>query len=138
MSFWNFIAMTVAAIAVAVAADSGSIPLLATAFTVLFMLTGLGNGSVYKMIPAIFHAESLRGGDRTPQQDRRLASALVGLAGAVGAFGGVLVQVAFRQSFLSYGNGSAAYIAFIAFHVACAVLTYVVYMRPSAGRLALV
>ncbi len=136
VSFWTFIAMTVAAIAVAVAADSGSIPLLATAFTVLFMLTGLGNGSVYKMIPALFHAESLRGGDRTAQQDRRLASALVGLAGAVGAFGGVLVQVAFRQSFLSYGNGSAAYLAFIAVYVACAVVTYVVYMRPSAGRLA--
>ncbi|MCW2714412.1 MAG: hypothetical protein JWN88_1459 [Frankiales bacterium] len=139
VSFWNFIAMIVAAVVVAFAADSGSIPLLAISFTVLFMLTGLGNGSVYKMIPAIFYAESLRGAagsqTRTAQQDRRLASALVGLAGAVGAFGGVLVQVAFRQSFLSYGNGSAAYLAFIAFYVACAVVTYAVYMRPRAGRL---
>ena len=136
VSFWTFIAMTVAAVLVALAADSGSIPLLAVSFTVLFMLTGLGNGSVYKMIPAIFHAESLRSEDgRTAQQDRRLASALVGLAGAVGAFGGVLVQVAFRQSFLSYGNGSAAYLAFIAFYLACAVVTYVVYLRPSDRQL---
>ena len=53
MSFWDVIAMTIAAIAAALAADSGSIPLLATTSTVLFMLTGLGNGSVYTMIPAI-------------------------------------------------------------------------------------
>ncbi|MCW2614686.1 MAG: hypothetical protein JWN08_1680 [Frankiales bacterium] len=140
VSFWNFIAMTVAAVVVAFAADSGSIPLLATSFTVLFMLTGLGNGSVYKMIPAIFHAESMRDrgteAGRSAQQDRRLASALVGLAGAVGAFGGVLVQIAFRESFLAYGNGSAAYLAFIAFYVACALVTWFVYLRPSASTLA--
>ena len=140
VSFWNFIAMTVAAIVVALAANSGSIPLLAVSFTFLFMLTGLGNGSVYKMIPAIFHAESMRdggtAGGRAAQQDRRLASALVGLAGAVGAFGGVLVQVAFRQSFLEYGNANAAYLAFIAFYVACAAVTYVAYIKERPGRLA--
>ncbi len=138
VSFWTFLAMTGAAVLVLLAADSGSIPLLAASFTVLFMLTGLGNGSVYKMIPAIFHAESLRGdaGTRTAQQDRRLASALVGLAGAVGAFGGVLVQIAFRQSFLSFGDGSAAYVAFLAFYLVCAVVTWAVYLRPSPGRLA--
>jgi NNP family nitrate/nitrite transporter-like MFS transporter len=139
VSFWNFLAMTVAASVVLFAASSDSIPLLACAFTVLFVLTGLGNGSVYKMIPAVFHAESLRGGagegQRSTTQDRRLASALVGLAGAVGAFGGVLVQVAFRQSFLSYGDGTAAYVCFIAFYLACAAVTWAVYLRPSPNRL---
>jgi NNP family nitrate/nitrite transporter-like MFS transporter len=132
VTFWNFLAMTVASVLVLIAASSKSIPLLAVSFTVLFALTGVGNGSVYKMIPAIFHAESMSSGEgrRTVTQDRRLASALVGIAGAIGAFGGVLVQVAFRQSFLSYGNGSAAYLAFIAFYAACAIVTYVVYLRP--------
>ena len=135
VTFWNFLAMTVAASLVLAAASSESIPLLAVSFTVLFALTGIGNGSVYKMIPAIFHAESLQGGARSGNQDRRLASALVGIAGAVGAFGGVLVQLAFRESFLAYGNGSAAYVSFIAFYVACAAVTWAVYMRPSRGRL---
>ena len=137
VSFWTFLAMTAAAVVVAVAADSGSVPLLATAFTVLFVLTGLGNGSVYKMIPAIFHAESAGAGagGRSSSQGRRLASALVGIAGAVGAFGGVLVQVAFRESFLAYGDGSAAYLAFIGFYLACAVVTWAVYLRSSPGRL---
>jgi len=109
---------------------------LAVSFSVLFMLTGLGNGSVYKMILVIFHAESLRGGERTSSHDRRLASALVGIAGAVGALGGVLVQVAFRESFLAYGNATAAYITFIVFYVVCAVVTWAVYLRASDTRLA--
>jgi MFS transporter, NNP family, nitrate/nitrite transporter len=135
VTFWNFLAMAVASLVVLRAASSDSIPLLAASFTVLFVLTGIGNGSVYKMIPAVFHAESLMGGARSANQDRRLASALVGIAGAVGAFGGVLVQLAFRESFLAYGDGTAAYVTFIAFYLVCAVVTWAVYLRPSAARL---
>lgn len=130
VTFWNFLAMTAATLLVLAAADSSSIPLFTVAFTVLFALTGIGNGSVYKMIPAIFHAEQA-----DQKQARRLASALVGIAGAVGAFGGVLVQVAFRESFLANGNANVAYVAFIAFYALCAVVTYVVYMRPGQLRL---
>ncbi len=131
----NFVAMTVLSAAVLAASHSGSVPLFVLAFTVLFALTGVGNGAVYKMIPAIFHARALTrlsaGADpeRETFQARRLASALVGVAGAVGAFGGVLVQLAFRQSFLSMGNGDAAYITFIVFYAICAVLTWAVYIR---------
>jgi MFS transporter, NNP family, nitrate/nitrite transporter len=138
VTFWNFLAMAVASLLVLRAAASDSIPLLAMSFSVLFVLTGIGNGSVYKMIPAVFHAESLMGGARSANQDRRLASALVGIAGAVGAFGGVLVQLAFRESFLTYGDGTAAYIVFIAFYLVCAVVTWAVYLRPSGSRLATV
>ena len=135
VTFWNFLAMAVASLVVLRAATSDSIPLLAASFTVLFVLTGIGNGSVYKMIPAVFHAESLMGGARSANQDRRLASALVGIAGAIGAFGGVLVQLAFRESFLAFGDGSAAYVAFTAFYLVCAAVTWAVYLRPSAARL---
>ena len=86
------------------------------------------------MIPAILHgqitADPTLDADTTARnfQARRLSSALVGVAGAIGAFGGVLVQVAFRQSFLSYSNGDAAYIGFIAFYTLCAITTWVVYV----------
>jgi NNP family nitrate/nitrite transporter-like MFS transporter len=53
----------------------------------------------------------------------------------VGAFGGVLVNLAFRQSFLTWKTGDAAYGAFIALYVACLVVTWLVYLRPWAGRL---
>lgn len=141
VTLWNFVAMTVTSALVLAASHSGSVPLFVAAFTVLFALTGVGNGSVYKMIPAIFHAKAAgrieAGADLEPEAfaARRLASALVGVAGAVGAFGGVLVQIAFRQSFLSQGNGDAAYLAFVAFYAVCAAVTWAVYVRPSRAAL---
>ena len=40
------------------ASRADSLPLFLTGFIVLFVLTGIGNGSVYKMIPAIFRAKA--------------------------------------------------------------------------------
>jgi NNP family nitrate/nitrite transporter-like MFS transporter len=60
----------------------------------------------------------------------------MGLAGAIGALGGVLVNVAFRQSFLATDGGDGAYIAFIAFYLVCIATTWAVYERPSPRRLA--
>ena len=77
------------------------------------------------MIPAIFRAKAAPtvadGGDptRPTREARRLSGALIGIAGAVGAFGGVLVNLAFRQSFLTYQTATRAYIAFIAFYAVC-------------------
>jgi NNP family nitrate/nitrite transporter-like MFS transporter len=48
----------------------------------------------------------------------------------VGALGGVLVNLAFRQSLLSTGAGNVAYIVFIA----CLLLTWVVYVRPAVNE----
>ena len=138
----NFIAMAVGASVVLAASLSRSLPLFLVGFTALFVLTGIGNGSTYKMIPAIFRARtasSVSAGadlEASERESRRLASALIGISGAVGAFGGVLVILAFRQSFLTTGAGNAAYLSFIAFYVACVALTYVVYLRPRPTRLA--
>ena len=67
---------------------------------------------------------------------RRLSRALIGIAGSIGAFGGVFVNLALRQSFLSNGTADAAYIGFIAFYVVCVAVTWAVYLRPSPNRLA--
>jgi NNP family nitrate/nitrite transporter-like MFS transporter len=125
-TFWNFLGMAACAMVVLVASVQKSLPLFFVGFVALFVLSGLGNGSTYKMIPAIF-------GSRV-----RIANAAIGIAGAVGAAGGVLVNVAFRQSFLSTGTGDRAYVAFIAYYVACAVLTWAVYLRATRRARALV
>ena len=121
----NFLGMTVAASLILVASQQKSLPLYLAAFITLFTFSGIGNGSTYKMIPAIFKAKT-----DTLAQSRRLSGALIGIAGAVGAFGGVLVNVALRQSFISTGNAESAYVSFIAFYIACVAVTYVVYLRP--------
>jgi NNP family nitrate/nitrite transporter-like MFS transporter len=137
----NFAAMAGGALLVLVASLQKSLPLFVIAFTVLFVLSGIGNGSTYKMIPAIFRAKSQihidQGADTatSDREARRLAGALIGIAGAIGAFGGVLVNVAFRQSFLETKEGNAAYIAFLAYYAVCVLVTYVVYLRPRDTRL---
>ncbi|MEU5883840.1 MFS transporter [Spirillospora sp. NPDC047279] len=142
VTFWNFVAMAAAASVVLAASTQESLPLFLTGFILLFVFSGVGNGSTYKMIPAIFRAKAelgvANGGDpvRADAEARRLAGALIGIAGAVGAFGGVLVNIAFRQSFLTTKTGDGAYIAFIAFYALCFVLTYLVYIRTHGRKLA--
>ena len=121
----NFVLMALAAGVVLLASHQKSLGLYLVGFVALFTLSGIGNGSTYKMIPAIFAQRT-----STSTEARRLSGALIGVAGAVGAFGGVLVNVAFRQSFLHTGSANGAYLGFIGFYVACLVLTWAVYLRP--------
>ncbi|MGE3140157.1 MAG: MFS transporter [Thermoleophilia bacterium] len=141
VTFWNFLAMAVSASLVLVASMQGSLALFIGGFIALFVFAGIGNGSTYKMIPAIFGAKAdiatAAGAEPTRQEAeaRRLSGALIGIAGAVGGLGGVLVNIAFRESFLQSGTGDAAYISFIAFYAVCLVVTWWVYLRPSGRRL---
>ena len=138
----TFVAMAAAAGVVLVASGTSSLALFVVGFTLLFLLSGIGNGSTYKMIPAVFRAKSARlivaGADAAAadREARRLSAALIGIAGSVGGLGGVLVNVAFRESFLRTGGGDAAYLAFLLFYGVCVVVTWAVYLRPSPRRLA--
>ncbi|OHV33583.1 MULTISPECIES: MFS transporter [Pseudofrankia] len=139
VTFANFVAMAASAGLVLAASLAKSLPLFLVGFLLLFAFAGIGNGSTYKMIPAIFRAKAVLAGDpdvdAANREARRLSGALIGLAGAIGAFGGVLVNLAFRESFLTYKTGNGAYIAFIAFYALCFVVTWAVYLRPSPRRL---
>ena len=128
VTFVNFIAMAVGASIVLIASQQRSLPLYLVGFIILFVLSGLGNGSTYKMIPAIFKQKYA--GDE--HQARRISGAVIGIAGAIGAVGGVLVNLAFRQSFLTYKDADAAYMAFIGFYALCVLITWAVYLRPAA------
>ena len=142
VTFWNFLAMAIGAVVVLMASQLNSLPVFITGFVLLFIFSGLGNGSTYKMIPAIFHAKAQlevgNGGDLDEAHRRavRRSGALIGLAGAIGAAGGVVVNLAFRQSFLTLKNGDGAYIGFIAFYAVCVLVTWVVFMRKRPGQLA--
>jgi NNP family nitrate/nitrite transporter-like MFS transporter len=128
-------------------------------FMVIFLLAGMGNGSTYRMIPSIFAAlgrkeASEKGLD--PKQSlldfKRQAAAVIGITGAVGAFGGFLVQVALRQSSLgvsalikaaktpadkiaiaqAHANWSVGALwVFVGCYAAFAGLTWFFYMRRS-------
>jgi NNP family nitrate/nitrite transporter-like MFS transporter len=101
-------------------------------FVALFILSGIGNGSVYKMIPSIFEARShtLAVGEAPRREwSRSMSGALIGFAGAIGALGGVGVNLALRQSYLSSGSATSAFWVFVGFYVGASVLTWVTYVR---------
>jgi NNP family nitrate/nitrite transporter-like MFS transporter len=101
-------------------------------FVALFILSGIGNGSVYKMIPSIFEARShsLQISETERRQwSRSMSGALIGLADAIGALGGVGVNLALRQSYLISGTATSAFWAFVSFYVAASVLTWATYVR---------
>jgi NNP family nitrate/nitrite transporter-like MFS transporter len=104
-------------------------------FIALFLLSGVGNGSVYKMIPSIFDARSrsldLSEADRV-NWSRAMSGALIGFAGAVGALGGVGINLALRQSYLSSGSATSAFWIFAVFYVVASVVTWARYVRRPA------
>ncbi|MFJ1606484.1 nitrate/nitrite transporter [Streptomyces sp. NPDC088253] len=137
ITLWNFVAMAGATGVIVVASTQKSLPLFTIAFIALFVLTGLGNGSTYKMIPGIFQAKATAKGlegEEAASYGRRLSGASMGLIGAVGALGGVGINLAFRQSFLSYGSGTGAFVAFLAFYAVCFLVTWAVYLRGPATQ----
>jgi NNP family nitrate/nitrite transporter-like MFS transporter len=90
-----------------VGVNNHSFPLFFASFMVIFLLAGMGNGSTYRMIPSIFSALGRRKANEqgldpkeTAKDFKRQAAAVIGIAGAIGAFGGFLIQVIFRQASL--------------------------------------
>ncbi|ALO94150.1 major facilitator transporter [Streptomyces hygroscopicus subsp. limoneus] len=137
ITLWNYVGMAAATAVLIVASLQKSLPLFVSAFVVLFVLSGLGNGSTFKMIPGIFQAKALAKGlegEAAVAHGRRLSGASMGLIGAVGALGGVGINLAFRQSFLSYGSGTGAFVAFLAYYGVCFAVTWAVYLRRTAAR----
>lgn len=107
-------------------------------FMILFILSGMGNGSVFKLIPSVFDARS-RSLDVDEAQRRRWARAksgsLIGICSAVGALGGVGINLALRESYLRNGTETAAYWLFLGSYVVSAILTWMIYVRrPASAR----
>lgn len=101
-------------------------------FITLFVLSGLGNGSVYKMIPTIFEAcsRTLDVGEADRREWSRIISGVViGFVAAIGALGGVGINLALRASYQSTGAGTEAFWIFMCCYAAAAALTWRAYVR---------
>lgn len=101
-------------------------------FVVLFLLSGIGNGSVYKMIPSIFAAASraLEADEKTrADYSHAMSGAVIGIAGAVGGLGGVAINLVLRASYQADGTAIVAFWVFGGFYVIAALVTWRVYVR---------
>jgi NNP family nitrate/nitrite transporter-like MFS transporter len=121
------------------AATGGQMVAYVTGFILLFILSGIGNGSTYKMIPSIFEAKAQGKDDWSREEkalwSRSMSGALIGFAGAVGALGGVFINVVLRASYVGEAKSATnAFWVFMAFYVICAIVTWVVFLRIQTAR----
>jgi NNP family nitrate/nitrite transporter-like MFS transporter len=107
VTLWCFVGMGVFTLLAVVGVNSHSFGLFFGSYMVIFMLSGAGNGSTYRMIPVIFGelgrkevAEKGLDPAETALAFKRQSAAVIGIAGAIGAFGGFLIQLIFRQASL--------------------------------------
>ncbi len=139
VTFWNFVAMAAATVGVMYYVDIKSFPGFLAMFLVLFVTTGVGNGSTFRMIPSIFREEKLREAAGTGEEGRLAAikaaatesAAVIGFTSAIGACGGYLIPRSFGASIAATGGPYVALEAFLLFYVTCIALTWWYYLRTS-------
>lgn len=124
--------MMVGAIGAIAALGSHQFVLFFSSFMLLFVATGVGNGSVYRMIPAAFRVVGERRG-RTDAAGlaatAKAAAGCIGIAGAIGAFGGFLIPRGFAVSTTLTGSLVAALWLYVGVYAVMAVVTWAVYAR---------
>ena len=138
VTFWNFVAMGAATLGVMHFVDIKGFAGFLTMFLILFVMTGIGNGSTYRMIPSIFREEKLRnagsGGEAKAIAIRVAgieSAAALGFIGAIGACGGYLIPRSFGASIAATGGPHLALEIFLMFYVTCIALTWWYYLRKS-------
>ncbi|MCQ4143256.1 NarK family nitrate/nitrite MFS transporter [Vogesella sp. AC12] len=108
-------------------------------FLCLFALTGIGNGSTFMQVPAIFltlHQRMAGKGDAAQKKAvadaTKEAAAVLGFSGAIGAYGGFFIPKSYGTSIALTGGVDAALYAFIAFYVSCLLINGWYYARKNA------
>ena len=123
VTMWSTIAQIIAALAVAYfvvqarATDSPELywwPFF-SAFMVLFLATGIGNGSTFRSIPYIFSKEK--------------AGPVLGWTAAIAAYGAFIIPKVFGQQ-VKAGTPEYALYGFAAYYVFCLILNWWYYQGP--------
>ena len=127
----------------AVEANSAIFPWFLAAFLFVFAATGIGNGSTYRMIPLILVNQAKATAtdaswDSDLSRATKESSAVIGIAGAVGAIGGFLIPLTFGSPWVGdpVEAVKVAFAVFAAFYVVCLATTWFFYTRrvTVAGR----
>ncbi|MBV8888092.1 MAG: MFS transporter [Alphaproteobacteria bacterium] len=138
VTFWNFVAMGAATVGVMHFVTAKDFAGFLAMFLILFVTTGVGNGSTFRMIPSIFREEKMRlAGAGAAARAAAIkaagieSAAAIGFISAVGACGGYLIPRSFGASIAATGGPYLALEGFLAFYVTCIGLTWWFYMRRS-------
>jgi NNP family nitrate/nitrite transporter-like MFS transporter len=144
VTFWNFAVMLLAAVAILAflpsAPNSPETAWFFAAFVLLFLTTGIGNGSVFHVVPNVFlklHTRRADGKDKAAQ-DRAIAegqieaSVALGFTAGIAAFGLFFIPALIGLSINTTGTAGTALAVFIVFYVTCLLATWWWYRRDGA------
>ncbi len=110
-------------------------------FMLLFVLTGIGNASTFRMIPVIFRSMRERelrpdaGADEKAAKARQAgieSAAVIGFSSAVAAYGGFFIPKSYGTSIALTGGPETALYGFVAFYATCIAITWWWYFRRGA------
>ncbi len=143
VTFWNFIVMAAAVVGVLYflpsGASGGNFAGFFAMFIVLFLTTGIGNGSTFRMIPVIFVTERQREAGKSKEDRERAVrdgnkegAAVLGFSAAIAAYGGFFIPKSYGTSITMTGGPEFALYCFIVFYLTCIVTTWWFYARRNA------
>ncbi len=145
VTFWNFVVMAAAVFGVLHYLPghgaAGNFWGFLAMFILMFITTGVGNGSTFRMIPVIFLTERQRAaagrGEAAEKQAIAEAgkegAAVLGFSSAFAAYGAFFIPKAFGTSISLTGGPQAALYGFIIFYLSCILLTWICYSRKNSG-----
>ena len=144
VTLWNYVVMIAAVFGVLnflpVGGEGGNFYGFLAMFMLLFVTTGIGNGSTFRMIPVIFRTqhERLSAGQSKEVQEQAMknagkeAAAVLGFSSAMAAYGAFFIPKSFGTSMTLTGGPQMALYVFIGFYVSCILLTWWSYARKGA------
>ena len=129
----SFVMLALGAAAALWSVNAVNLPMFFVAFMFLFVATGIGNGSTYRMISKIFRVkgEDAGGAPETMVLMRRQAAGALGIISSVGAFGGFVVPLAYAWSKAQFGNIQPALQFYVVFFILLLGVTWFFYIRKS-------
>ncbi|NNJ78119.1 MAG: hypothetical protein HKP19_02560 [Xanthomonadales bacterium] len=140
----NFIVMFLAGVWALVSLPSETAGSDATmffaAFMLLFLTAGIGNGSVFHVVPTVFrklHEQSAKGMDRKQREAAITAvdveaSVALGFTSAIAALGLFFIPALVATSIQASGTARFALMAFSVFYLTCVLVTWWWYRRDGA------
>ena len=144
LTFWVFALMVLGVFAVLhflpSGGQGGNFQGFLASFMALFVLTGIGNASTFRMIPVIFRTLHERWSANADAEGKVAATrqagiesaAVIGFSSAIGAYGGFFIPKSYGSSIAMTGGPEMALYGFIAFYLSCLVITWWWYYRRGA------
>jgi len=141
VTYWTFVLLAVGVGGVIwslVGMAGPDFTLFFVAFLILFLATGVGNGSTFRMIPIIFRTqrmaekEALGGEAAALRSAEKESAAVLGFSSAMGAYGAFLIPLVFNASVSWNGSAIPAMIGLGAFYILCIITTWWYYSRKGA------